>query len=152
MPNTPTWFQNNFPHRANTFPRNECFVLLDFVSREMWPSCLLASLHLRTFPSQQAGAVEKKAVVQAEEEKANLQKANASEIKADCEKDLAAAELGDLKGHIGVADRGFGGLDILDLVLVVDLDFDFALDLALDVNLALDRSVSIWSRYRSRNG
>jgi dynein heavy chain len=40
---------------------------------------------------QQAGAVEKKAVVEAEEEKANIQKAEASEIKADCEKDLAAA-------------------------------------------------------------
>mmetsp|Transcript_23863 Transcript_23863/g.43710 ORF Transcript_23863/g.43710 Transcript_23863/m.43710 type:complete len:2143 (+) Transcript_23863:3-6431(+) len=41
--------------------------------------------------AQQAGAVEKKAVVEAEEEKANIQKASASEIKADCEKDLAAA-------------------------------------------------------------
>eukprot|EP00928_Gymnodinium_smaydae_P036017 TRINITY_DN25241_c1_g2_i2.p1 TRINITY_DN25241_c1_g2~~TRINITY_DN25241_c1_g2_i2.p1 ORF type:complete len:3507 (-),score=695.75 TRINITY_DN25241_c1_g2_i2:57-10475(-) len=41
--------------------------------------------------SQKAGAEEKKAVVEEEEEKANIQKASASEIKADCEKDLAAA-------------------------------------------------------------
>jgi dynein heavy chain len=41
--------------------------------------------------AQQAGAIEKKAVVEAEEEKANIQKEAASEIKADCEKDLAAA-------------------------------------------------------------
>merc|ERR1719502_1078498 len=41
--------------------------------------------------AEQAGAVEKKAVVEAEEEKANVQKATASEIKADCEKDLALA-------------------------------------------------------------
>ncbi|CAL1134249.1 unnamed protein product [Cladocopium goreaui] len=41
--------------------------------------------------AQQAGAVEKKAVVEEEEAKANVQKANAAAIKADCEKDLAAA-------------------------------------------------------------
>ena len=41
--------------------------------------------------AQQAGAVEKKAVVEEEEAKANAQKANAAAIKADCEKDLAAA-------------------------------------------------------------
>ena len=36
--------------------------------------------------AQQAGAVEKKAVVEEEEAKANVQKANAAAIKADCEK------------------------------------------------------------------
>eukprot|EP00929_Paragymnodinium_shiwhaense_P087551 TRINITY_DN476_c0_g7_i1.p1 TRINITY_DN476_c0_g7~~TRINITY_DN476_c0_g7_i1.p1 ORF type:complete len:2666 (-),score=827.08 TRINITY_DN476_c0_g7_i1:96-7328(-) len=41
--------------------------------------------------AQQQGAVEKKALVEEEEAKANVQKATASEIKADCEKDLAAA-------------------------------------------------------------
>merc|ERR1719221_751271 len=40
---------------------------------------------------QQAGAVEKKVVVEEEEAKANVQKATASEIKADCQKDLEAA-------------------------------------------------------------
>jgi len=40
---------------------------------------------------QQAGAVEKRAVVEAEEEKANIQKANASVIQADCQKDLSLA-------------------------------------------------------------
>jgi len=41
--------------------------------------------------AQQAGAIEKKAVVEEEEAKANAQKQIAGEIKADCEKDLAAA-------------------------------------------------------------
>jgi len=41
--------------------------------------------------AEQAGAIEKKAVVEEEENKANVQKASAAEIKADCEKDLAAA-------------------------------------------------------------
>jgi len=40
---------------------------------------------------QQVGAVEKKAIVEEEEAKANVQKATASEIKADCTKDLEAA-------------------------------------------------------------
>jgi dynein heavy chain len=40
---------------------------------------------------QQIGATEKKIVVAAEEEKANIQKTEAATIKADCEKDLAAA-------------------------------------------------------------
>jgi len=41
--------------------------------------------------AEQQAAVEKKAMVEMEEEKANTQKAVAGEIKADCEKDLAAA-------------------------------------------------------------
>jgi len=41
--------------------------------------------------TEQAGAIEKKAVVEEEEAKANVQKASAAEIKADCEKDLALA-------------------------------------------------------------
>eukprot|EP00931_Biecheleriopsis_adriatica_P052316 TRINITY_DN3041_c0_g1_i3.p1 TRINITY_DN3041_c0_g1~~TRINITY_DN3041_c0_g1_i3.p1 ORF type:complete len:5045 (+),score=1273.98 TRINITY_DN3041_c0_g1_i3:2025-15137(+) len=40
---------------------------------------------------EKAGAEEKKALVEEEEAKANVQKASAAEIKADCEKDLAAA-------------------------------------------------------------
>ena len=41
--------------------------------------------------AEQAGASEKKIVVEEEEGKANIQKASAGEIKADCEKDLALA-------------------------------------------------------------
>eukprot|EP00442_Polarella_glacialis_P024664 CAMPEP_0115137118 /NCGR_PEP_ID=MMETSP0227-20121206/56805_1 /TAXON_ID=89957 /ORGANISM="Polarella glacialis, Strain CCMP 1383" /LENGTH=5027 /DNA_ID=CAMNT_0002544335 /DNA_START=143 /DNA_END=15226 /DNA_ORIENTATION=+ len=41
--------------------------------------------------TQQVGAMEKKALVEEEEGRANIQKAGAAEIKADCEKDLGAA-------------------------------------------------------------
>ncbi|CAE8637770.1 unnamed protein product [Polarella glacialis] len=41
--------------------------------------------------TQQVGAMEKKALVEEEEGRANIQKAGAAEIKADCERDLGAA-------------------------------------------------------------